>query len=45
MYTTGESGERGGMGFLVMESFTDYLSVNSQRGVGTSVLMRKNLKP
>ena len=44
-FTTGESGERCGMGFLVMESFTDYLSVNSQRGVGTSVLMRKNLKP
>ena len=44
-FTGGESGERCGMGFLVMESFTDYLSVNSQRGVGTSVLMRKNLKP
>ena len=39
------SDERCGMGFLVMESFTDYLSVRSQRGVGTSVLMRKNLKP
>ncbi len=44
-FTSGESGERCGMGFLVMESFTDYLSVSSQRGVGTSVLMRKNLKP
>ena len=44
-FTTGESGERCGMGFLVMESFTDYLCVNSQIGKGTCVLMRKNLKP
>ena len=44
-FTTGESGERCGMGFLVMESFTDYLSVRSKPGVGTTVLMRKNLKP
>lgn len=44
-FTTGESGERCGMGFLVMESFTDYLSVRSKRGEGTTVLMRKNLKP
>ena len=44
-FTTGESGERCGMGFLVMESFTDYLSVNSEVGSGTRVLMRKNLKP
>ena len=44
-FTTGEYGERCGMGFLVMESFTDYLSVSSEVGRGTSVLMRKNLKP
>ncbi len=44
-FTTGESGERCGMGFLVMESFTDYLSVSSEVGKGTSVLMRKKLKP
>lgn len=44
-FTTGEFGERCGMGFLVMESFTDYLSVNSEVGKGTRVLMRKNLKP
>lgn len=44
-FTTGESGERCGMGFLVMESFTDYLSVKSRPGKGTTVLMRKNLKP
>ena len=44
-FTTGESGERCGMGFLVMESFTDYLSVSSRSGEGTTVLMRKKLSP
>ncbi len=44
MYTTG-GGERCGMGFLVMESFTDALSVKSARGKGTTVLMRKIFKP
>lgn len=44
-FTTGEPGERCGMGFLVMESFTDSLSVKSRVGKGTTVLMRKNLKP
>lgn len=44
-YTTGEHGERCGMGFLVMESFMDFLSVKSRLGKGTTVLMRKKLKP
>ncbi len=44
-FTTGESCERCGMGFLVMESFTDSLSVKSRVGKGTTVLMRKILKP
>lgn len=44
-FTCGEPDERCGMGFLVMESFTDYLSVKSQMGVGTTVLMRKKLRP
>ena len=44
-FTTGEYGERCGMGFLVMESFTDFLSVRSRPGKGTTVLMRKILKP
>ena len=44
MYTTGGEG-RCGMGFLVMESFTDSLSVKSKVGKGTTVLMRKILKP
>jgi len=44
-YTTGEVGERCGMGFLVMESFMDSLNVKSRPGKGTTVLMRKKLKP
>lgn len=44
-FTTGEIGERCGMGFLVMESFTDHLSVKSRLGKGTTVLMRKILTP
>ncbi len=44
-YTTGEYGERCGMGFLVMESFMDSLNVKSRLGKGTTVLMRKKLNP
>ena len=40
-YSTG-GGDRCGMGFLVMESFTDSLSVKSRVGKGTTVLMRKS---
>ena len=42
-FTTDKAGERSGMGFLVMESFTDALIVKSKKGRGTSVLMRKVL--
>ena len=45
MFTTGDTEERCGMGFLVMESFTDSLTVKSKPGRGTTVLMRKILKP
>ena len=44
-YTTGDSLERCGMGFLVMQSFTDLLTVKSRVGRGTTVLMRKFLAP
>ena len=44
-YTTGDGEDRCGMGFLVMESFTDSLSVKSRVGKGTTVLMRKILRP
>ena len=44
MYTTGDPSLRCGMGFLVMESFTDSVTVKSRVGKGTTVLMRKILK-
>ena len=44
-FTTGSADERCGMGFLVMESFMDEVKVKSKLGRGTSVLMRKILKP
>ena len=40
MYTTGGDG-RCGMGFLVMESFTDKISVSSRVGGGTKITMYK----
>lgn len=45
LFTTGELGERCGMGFLVMESFTDSMTVKSRVGKGTTVLLRKYLRP
>lgn len=43
LYTTGSRDERSGMGFTVMESFTDKLEVSSRVGVGTRVSMTKQL--
>ena len=45
MFTTGDPSERCGMGFLVMDNFTDSLTVHSRVGKGTRVLMRKKLAP
>ena len=42
MFTTGGE-ERSGMGFTIMESFMDKLSVRSVPGRGTTVSMRKKL--
>ena len=44
MYTTGGD-ERSGMGFTIMESFMDKLSVRSAPGKGTRVTMRKKILP
>ena len=44
MYTTGGE-ERSGMGFTIMESFMDKLTVRSVPGRGTTVSMRKKLAP
>ena len=44
LFTTDKSGERSGMGFAVMEAFTDKLRVFSRVGYGTRVVMEKRLK-
>ena len=44
LYTTGGE-ERSGMGFTIMESFMDRLSVRSQQGRGTRVTMRRRIQP
>lgn len=41
LYSGDGSGERGGMGFSIMESFTDDLKVTSTVGKGTTVVMKK----
>ena len=43
LFTTDAEGERSGMGFTVMESFTDALKVTSKVGKGTTVTMWKKL--
>ena len=42
MFTTGGA-ERSGMGFTIMESFMDQLTVRSTAGRGTTVVMKKRL--
>lgn len=44
MFTTGGE-ERSGMGFTIMESFMDQLTVRSVPGRGTTVTMKKKLAP
>ena len=41
LYTSDTSGERGGMGFSIMESFTDKMKVVSAPGKGTTVTLIK----
>lgn len=43
LYTTDTSGERSGMGFAIMASFMDKLTVRSKPGAGTKVTMKKQL--
>ena len=43
LFTTAPSDERAGLGFAVMESFTDKLSVRSKIGKGTTVTFQKRL--
>lgn len=42
MFTTGGD-DRSGMGFTIMESFTDTLKIRSKTGRGTTVTMRKRI--
>ncbi len=44
LFTTDQSGERGGMGLVIMESFCDNMRIRSEVGRGTSVTMLKRLK-
>ena len=44
LFTTSPETERSGLGFSVMESFMDKLSVKSATGKGTTVTMVKRLK-
>ena len=43
LFTTAPEEERAGLGFAVMEAFTDSLKVTSRLGKGTSVTMKKQL--
>ncbi|NLP26704.1 MAG: anti-sigma F factor [Clostridiales bacterium] len=43
LFTTAADEERAGLGFAVMESFMDKLSVRSKLGSGTTIIMRKKL--
>lgn len=45
LFTTDSGGERSGMGFTVMESFCDKVTVRSSPGAGTVVLLVKKLAP
>ncbi len=44
-YTRSPGDERSGMGFTVMEAFTDSLEVYSEPGKGTRVVMTKIIRP
>lgn len=44
LFTTLPDEERSGLGFSVMESFTDSVSVKSKQGSGTTVVLVKKLR-
>lgn len=43
LYTSKPELERSGMGFTVMESFMDQVTVSSKKGEGTKVIMKKKI--
>ncbi|WP_097026026.1 anti-sigma F factor [Clostridium peptidivorans] len=44
LYTSRSDLERSGMGFTVMESFMDGLKVESEKGKGTKIIMKKTFR-
>lgn len=44
LYTTCTTGERSGLGFVIMESFMDKIKVSSKVGVGTTVVLLKKIR-
>ena len=44
LFTTDTDGERSGMGFSVMETFCDRVTVFSRVGIGTRITMLKSLE-
>lgn len=44
LYSGSKDNERSGMGFTIMEAFMDSLSVESEVGKGTTVIMTKTIK-
>lgn len=44
LFTTDTENERSGMGFTIMESFTDRIKVRSKLGKGTLVVLEKRLR-
>ena len=44
LFTTGNPEERSGLGFAVMQSFMDKVSVRSAPGRGTRVILTKHLE-
>lgn len=44
LYTTDQSGERGGMGFAIMRCFSDDMKVKTAVGKGTTVTLYKKIK-
>lgn len=44
LYTTDKENERSGMGFAIMQSFSDRIKVRSKPGAGTKVFMEKYLR-
>ena len=45
LYTTAPEDERSGLGFTLMQSFTDSVKVRSKIGKGTTVILKKRLSP